>query len=187
MAILEFARRCVAWLRRCGHSRGFGIQSPTAYQFVTDVLCQRLPYHAYDDLSRRFPKLRGRRLKFCRLLFRLANYQQAERTFVASCFSEENLAFLVEGNRRSELVSNPANCRLIVASAMENQDLSSIVESLPDDAILVLTDIYFHGKEADFWQSVKASKRVAMTFDCYDCGMAILGETAYQQHYFVNL
>ena len=52
MAIREFVRRRVAWLRRCGRSRGFGIQSPTAYQFLTDVLCQRLPYHAYDDLSK---------------------------------------------------------------------------------------------------------------------------------------
>ena len=177
----------MAWLRRCGHSRGFGIQSPTAYQFVTDVLCQRLPYHAYDDLSKQFPKLRGKELKFCRLLFRLANYQQAKRTFVTSSFSEECLAYLLEGNRRSELVSEPGNCALVVASAKENQDLANIVASLPDNAIIVVKDIYFHGKETYFWHSVKASQRVAMTFDCYDCGVVVLGEKIYQNHYFVNL
>ena len=187
MAVMEMIWRSVAWLRRCGHSRGFGIQSPTAYQFLTDVLCQRLPYHSYDDLSRQFPKLRGNRLKFCRLLFRLANFQQAEKTFVASSFSEECLAYLLEGNRRSELVSEPTNCALVITSTKNNQGLSKMVESLPNDAIIVVADIYSNGKETDFWKSLKASERIAMTFDTYDCGVAILGKTAYPQHYLVNL
>lgn len=187
MAVMEMIRRRVAWLRRCGHSRGFGIQSPVAYQFVTDVLCQRLPYHAYDDLSRQFPKLRGNRLKFCRLLFRLANYQQADMIFADSSFSEVELAYLMEGYRRSKLVSEPANCRLVVASVPESRDGVNFVETLPDGAIIVLKNIYFHGEETDVWQSVKALRRVAMTFDCYDCGVAVLGEQIYQNHYFVNL
>ena len=187
MATLDFFWRWKAWLRRCGHSRGFGIQSPTAYQFVTDVLCQCLPYYAYDELSKQFPKLRGKELKFCRLLFRLANYQQAKQTFIASSFPEENLVYLLEGNRRSELVPSPENCDLIVVSASDIHDFDSFMDSVSDNAMIVFHDIYFHGREVDIWRLMKASKCVAMTFDCYDCGVVILGQTMHPSHYLVNL
>ena len=45
----RFRRYCTAWVRY-RHSRGFGIHSPSAYRFVTQVLGERLPYYAYDDL-----------------------------------------------------------------------------------------------------------------------------------------
>ena len=44
------------------HSKGFGIHSPFAFRFVTEVLCQPLHYYAYSRIGR------DRRL---RLLFRL--------------------------------------------------------------------------------------------------------------------
>ena len=47
---------------RLRHSRGFGIHSPFAFRFVTEVLCQKLPYYAYAEIGR------DRRL---RLLYRL--------------------------------------------------------------------------------------------------------------------
>lgn len=37
--------------RRLRHSRGFGIHSPFAYRFVTEVLCQRLPYYGYRTVG----------------------------------------------------------------------------------------------------------------------------------------
>lgn len=33
------------------HRRGFGIHSPFAFRFVTEVLCQRLPYYAYSTIG----------------------------------------------------------------------------------------------------------------------------------------
>lgn len=38
-------------LRSHRHSRGFGIHSPFAFRFVTEVLCQRHPYLAYADIT----------------------------------------------------------------------------------------------------------------------------------------
>lgn len=185
--MMHLARKRVAWLRRWGRSRGFGIQSPTAYRFVTEVLCQRLPYYAYNDLAKRFPHVKGRNLRFCRMLFRLANYQQAERTFVASSFPEEYFAFLLEGNRRSELVSSPKHCKLIVVSASDIPDFDVFMDDMADNAVIVVKNIYFRGKSVDLWHKMKASKQVAMTFDCYDCGVVILGQNIHQSHYLVNL
>lgn len=38
-------------LSRQRHSKGFGIHSPFAFDFVKNVLCEQLPYYAYDYLD----------------------------------------------------------------------------------------------------------------------------------------
>ena len=64
------------WLEGLGHSRGFGIQSPFAYSFVTSIIGERWPYYAYEDLKNAYPNVKGNKRKQCRLLLRLANYQK---------------------------------------------------------------------------------------------------------------
>lgn len=39
-------------VNRRRHRRGFGIHSPFAFRFVTEVLCQPLPYYGYADIGR---------------------------------------------------------------------------------------------------------------------------------------
>ena len=46
------------WLLRCRYSRGFGIQSPSAYSFERYVVNEHDPYYAYD-YDRRWISLHG--------------------------------------------------------------------------------------------------------------------------------
>ena len=46
----RFKRYRTAW-SRLHRSKGFGIHSPFAYHFVVDVLRERLPYYAYDEIA----------------------------------------------------------------------------------------------------------------------------------------
>ena len=39
------------WINRQRHNRGFGIQSPSTFFFITQVLREKLPYYAYDELD----------------------------------------------------------------------------------------------------------------------------------------
>lgn len=45
------------WLKRQRSSRGFGIHSPFAYNFVLNVLRERYPYYAYDEIVERDHRL----------------------------------------------------------------------------------------------------------------------------------
>lgn len=62
------------FINRLRHNRGFGVQSPSAFFFVTQVLKERLPYYAYKDIDRIAQESGVHSKKKCRRLFRIANY-----------------------------------------------------------------------------------------------------------------
>ena len=61
------------WINRQRHNRGYGVQSPSSFFFVTQVLKERLPYYAYPILEAiaKEEKSSARRLKE---LFRITNH-----------------------------------------------------------------------------------------------------------------
>ena len=81
----RISRYCTA-LSRYHKSNGFGIHSPFAFNFVLNVLRERLPYYSYSDIdadrhrlirSLRFRRVRHQRIissKNAKMLFRVANY-----------------------------------------------------------------------------------------------------------------
>lgn len=68
------------YIRRMGKARGFGIQSPWAYAFVTEVIGERWPYYAYDDINSRYPR---RERKRQRLYHRICNFVHGHRMYIA--------------------------------------------------------------------------------------------------------
>lgn len=61
-------------LPRAVHRRGFGVQSPWAYELVRDVLFETLPYYAYDEQKLSTPMQRQ--------LFRIRNHFQGQPIIV---------------------------------------------------------------------------------------------------------
>ena len=76
----HIAKRTWNWLTRFRHRQGYGIHSPYAFNFVTGVVYESGHYYADAMLKKVYAQAQqrqGLRLKDCRLLFRLANFQQA--------------------------------------------------------------------------------------------------------------
>ena len=61
------------WINRKRHNGGYGVQSPSSFFFITQVLKERRAYYAYAQLDRIAGRARKRHL---RELFRIANYLQ---------------------------------------------------------------------------------------------------------------
>ena len=74
------------YFSRIFRRRGFGVQSPFAFDLITGVIYQRTPYYAYDALRRQEKQLAPEKdnhwlsepLRLKRLLFRLANEVKAD-------------------------------------------------------------------------------------------------------------
>ena len=78
-------RRFTRWISRWRHRRGYGVHSPWAFSWITQVIYNDMAYYAYADLQRRrrLPAADPEALagtlseKDDRLLFRMANAAEA--------------------------------------------------------------------------------------------------------------
>lgn len=70
------------WINRKRHNRGFGIQSPSTFFFITQVLREKKPYYAYRRLDKAVGDNRRHSRRLARELFRIANHHQP-----ANCIS----------------------------------------------------------------------------------------------------
>lgn len=95
-------------LFRClRHRHGFGIHSPFAYAFVTEVLAQRLPYYGYADISH------DARI---RLLFRLIVYFQPEKAAVFSSQPDLLRRAIIRASSKTHITSH-TSADFVVADA----------------------------------------------------------------------
>lgn len=60
------------YLSRVGKARGFGIQSPWAYRFVTEIVGERCPYYYYETIEQMYKNRKER--KFQKFIYRLRNF-----------------------------------------------------------------------------------------------------------------
>ena len=76
--------RILRWFRRFRQRRGYGVHSPFAFEWITDVVyLQKAQYYAYAHLAEQHEAWQGvLSVKDARLLFRIANHQRAQRMLV---------------------------------------------------------------------------------------------------------
>lgn len=75
--IFPLSKAGVRLLFKVRHHKGHGIHSPFVFNFITKVIEEKTPYHAYEDVRnymKNFPTLSFRENKTHRLLFKIVNY-----------------------------------------------------------------------------------------------------------------
>ena len=90
----------LAYYKRWRHSKGFGIHSPFAYRFITEVLCQPLPYYSYSRIGSD---------KDLRLLVRLLAFFRPERIMIMSRNPGRYTAIIKTVAPQSEIVDCDAD------------------------------------------------------------------------------
>lgn len=96
--------RLFVFLKRIRHCAGFGVQSPTDYAFVREVIYERWPYALYAELEAKFHDTNWFLLKLSQLLLRVSNYAQASRIGIIGTLPPVMEAHLKAGCRKSEIV-----------------------------------------------------------------------------------
>ena len=95
-------RRFTRWISRWRHRRGYGVHSPWAFSWITQVIYNDMAYYAYADLQRRrrLPAADPESLagtlseKDDRLLFRVANAAEANDIAVVGAVGAREIAYL---------------------------------------------------------------------------------------------
>lgn len=181
------------WIHRMGYSRGFGVQSPSAYSFIRYVLTEHYPYYAYDELKMRFKSFDHATKKKGRLYFRLANYAQASHWFDYHSAEQPYAAYVHEGCRKT--VFQAIDGKTIpnafrIARLSMTEDYQAVYEVLckvaTDDSILILEGINDNKDTKAFWRRVQESQKATRTYDLFLCGIIVFDTSKHKHHYIVN-
>ena len=196
--MLYYIKTWWRWFRRCGFSRGFGVQSPSAYSFIRYVVNEHYPYYAYAELKDRLDTLSRREHKFGRLLLRLANFWQPDVRYTDAY---KYLPYLYAGCHRSEVKdltelamdfakTDYTSQSSLVVIDLSTFDISRITsEILPFctlHTMLVLLNMQNRKKVVEEWIKIQNSEYVGVTYDLYYAGIVFFDKSIYKQHYEVN-
>lgn len=165
------------WLLRFRQRRGYGVHSPFAFRFITDVIYERSAFYAYGELDPRLPLgMRLRQRRGLHLLLRLANHLQPG-CIVLPRHAWWEKRYLQAGCRRSRIRCTwpEGEAALCLLSQPDDEALGH----LGPHSVLVLDNLHRHRQWFRQLPSV-------VSFDLYDIGIAFFDPAYNRQSYRVN-
>ena len=171
------------WLRGIGKLRGFGIQSPWAYDFVRNVVAERNPYYKYTETDPLSVNRHERRL--CRLLLRIANFCQPATAFIDDSLPAAYADSLKAGCTHMQLVGNPREARLLLLPVM-SPHVKTVLSHLPHGTTIMIFGINQTAATRQRWAEVCADTNSTTTFNLWKTGIIFVQDRYQQQHYTLN-
>lgn len=191
-------KRMIVWLIRSRHSRGMGVQSPSAYRFIRYVISEHYPYYAYGDLGRKAFSISKRRAKLCRFYFRLSNFCQPQVIFNYAPRTQAYEAYMQRGCKKAHILTQQPG-QPDVLSSIDKLDMArislvgdyaSVVDKAMSKAhtksVFVVEHIKRNSETREYWTRLVEDGRVAVTYDLYYCGVLFFDKNIFKQNYVVN-
>ena len=174
MNVTERLKAVAVWLRRIGHCRGFGIQSPSDYWLVRYVINEHWPYYQYETLGRDDDWLTR---KMGRLLFRISNWRQP------SVIESSDYRDYLQAGCRKAVWGESSELMVLPLDTDGRSRLSYIYNKVSADSVLIVTGL---GKARDAWRDIVSDQRAILTFDLYYCGIVLFDKKMHKKNYIVN-
>lgn len=200
--VMGIIRRRWIWIKRFRHRRGYGVHSPFAFDFLTNVVYERGEYYAYRELRERCftPAYwwNGHVVKCRKFMFRLANYVHpsvvqvygnmeggSESYLRAGCVSALFRREDAPGKR--DAVSERGDELFCVGTGMPFETWTAFADDVPTEkSVVLLCGIHGSAEALRHWEQVKLHPRVSVSFDLYDYGILFFDSSKQKQHYIVN-
>jgi len=185
---LPLWKKAARWMRGLGHERGFGLQSPFAYRFVTEVVCQRWPYYGYEPLQRRWPDADSREQKLCRLLFRMANMRQPRKVYVNARRADMLWAYVKGGCLSATTTDDPSQADMLVVDAvtLSPEQAAETGGRLHGCQLLALLGISRDDESMKVWQAMSGARSCGPAFELWRHGLIYADEAMHRQDYIIN-
>ena len=186
-------------INRFRHNRGYGVQSPSAFHFVTSVLKEKHLYYSYPAIEKQAKS--GRHATYCKRLFRIANYLRSQNIVMLAPHKAEAFALTVArrnvpvtlldeaGDNLAEMLSGNGTLGLLYVGKCNNY--ASIVEEaikyVSSDSAVIVKGIYSSHEKELWWQQIKQNPSVCVTFDLYSMGILFFDTKYKKQHYTLKM
>ena len=166
--------RLLVWLSRIHRCRGFGIQSPSDYSFVRNVVNEHWPYYAYDTLKNDDWIIQ----KLGRLYFRLANWRHP-----LFMLPDKYEKFWLAGCRTIHFTTNINTVEMVRLDIDDAILYESSLSKCDEMSVMVVEGIC---NNMSRWHEMENDERTGTTFDLYYCGIIFFDKKRFKHHYKVN-
>lgn len=175
--IMQKVTNPLVWLARIRHRKGYGVHSPFAFRFITDVIYEQNPYYAYKELDKALPfSKRFRHRKGLHLLLRLTNHLQPE-TIVLPKDAWLEKRYMLCGCKSAKILCPPVNGMVSMFLLKEPSDDALL--HLGEHSVLLLDNLQ---RYREWFKSIPS----VVSFDLYDIGIAFFDKQYNKQYYKVN-
>lgn len=188
LLIANILRRACHWLLRIRHRCGYGIHSPFAFSFVTDVIYSPGTFYAYADIEKCLASHGDAtlRAKDGKLLMRLANFVRPDVCCVwGISLNGAEISCLAAGSQHTQFTDSLTKANMIVARQW-TEHVDALLTHLNEGGMLVLFDISSTSRRQRAWRWVKQQPQACITFDLYHFGIVIFRTDLCRQHYVIN-
>src|SRR5574344_88824 len=189
--------------KRLRHSKGFGVQSPSAYSFITEVINEKYPYYAYSFIDNSELPIDKVVKKICFLYLRLANYVQPE--IIVNCFPPTDcynkyfsygckscVIMVIKDNVTSScLAANFVNITTVdilrISLLNECKDIIEFfMNRTTERSVFILENIHENRDTQRQWSNLINNDKTGVTYDLYYLGLIFFDKKRYKQNYIVN-
>lgn len=118
-------------LPRAMHRRGFGIQSPWAYELVRDVLFESLPYYAYTE--------QGLNTPMDQQLFRICNHYRGQPVIIIEKKGD------AAARQYEETVQNATPYTILIIEHIHNENADLWTHTVNDPRAIITFDMRKRG------------------------------------------
>lgn len=201
-------KRPFVWLRRFRHRCGYGVHSPFAFNLITQVIYENMPYYKYEDLAEEQKRRAGEKgehwlyesKKVKRLLFRLVNYARPDTIVDAGTLSASSL-YLKAGRETADYTCASSLSELFLEAGVPVDFLylhdcrhAEFMEEVfgicaaraTGKSLFVIEGIGYTPQMRSLWKRMRQDGRAGITFDLYDLGIIFFDKTKVKQDYIVN-
>lgn len=194
------------WRRLCGvgHAKGYGVQSPAAYQFVRQVLFAPSDPVVSDAIGNQWPHMDRRTRRLGQLYYRLARHLQpglvvdfapaadACRDFMKAGCPDAVVQAVPPGRPfadYSELVQQLRTIDLARITLSDGCDgfVESALDSASAASVFIIENIWRDDLSRLWWDELRHDERVSVSYDLYLCGLLTFNPKLYKRTYLLNL
>ncbi|MDE6582838.1 MAG: hypothetical protein K2K47_09975 [Duncaniella sp.] len=169
---LRLIRDAVIRYRR---TRGFGVHSPFAYGFITQVLGCRYPFYCWDELEAEVRHVGEMRWRDARALFRTLNQMSPSVVYVAADVPAVVTRVIEKWSGSCKITADSVQASFLIAGDEAPVDIDSVIKSGKT--------VFFTTVKNPGWTSLNDAMKRGQSFTNSVTGIAICNEKL-PRHYF---
>ena len=206
--IIQSIKRPFIWICRFRNRCGYGVHSPFAFNFITQIVYEKTPYYKYKQLTKevkeqinKHPKgWNDASVKVNRLLFRMVNHlqpnvivsigQPSSTSLYLQAAKQDTTLHSYLPQQLDKITTNTKIDFLYIHCNKNSQDIQklfdTVINQIPPTGVCVIKGIHYSSTMKQSWKKMIADPRCGITFDLYDVGIIFFDIQKIKQHYRVN-